>query len=185
MQIARKITVGTINGIRGGFVVAEGETRLVGRIYGMAGAVETKESTYGPYQRFKGEFRAINEDGEEIGAPILMLPEPASGMLAAALATESGKSGVQFGFDIFVQSTPKKQPGDRGYQYVIKPLLETAPSDPLKALAASLPALPAPAAPKQAALTGVDPAMQSAAEPAPATEAAPAPAQEKANNKKK
>lgn len=154
MQIARKITVGGINNVRGGFECKPDESRLVARIFGMARGSELKESNYGPYMRFKGEFRAINGDGEEFAATILMLPEPASSMLAEAVAGDETKTGVQFAFDIFVQGMPKKQPGDRGYQFVIKPLLETAPSDPLKALAGALPALQI-AAPKQPELPEV------------------------------
>lgn len=168
MQIAKKITIGTINGIRGGFACnwTEGkpETQaafLAGRIIGIARSVDAKQTTYGEAARFTGEFRAINQDGEEIAAPTLYLPSPADGLLKSAIVEADG-GAVNFAFDIYVQPTPKKQPGDRGYEYVIKPLLETKPSDPLAELAK---ALPAPAIkPKQEQLPGV------------ATEAAQAPA---------
>jgi hypothetical protein len=179
MEIARKITIAGINGVRGGFdVKPDAPVTLMARVMGLARKVEVKTTTYGDSLKFVGEFRAINADGEEFAAPVIYLPKPADEMLAEAL-TEAGENGVQFAFDIFIEPVPKKTPVDRGYQFKVKPLLDTKPSDPLAALMAGLPA-PAVRA-KQPALPGVDAASEKAPEPseekAPdvAQEAAPAP----------
>lgn len=140
MQILKKITVGGINNVRGGFKPPEAITH-VARLFGIVRSVETKESNFGPYLKFKGDIRAVNEDGEESAAPVMMLPSPADGLLAEALANDKDKNGVQFAFDIYINPTPIVKPGDRGYEYRLKPLMNTEPSDPLKAIVASLPAI--------------------------------------------
>ena len=180
MEIAKKISVGTINGMRGGFVCDYEKSKepfFAARIVGIASAVETKVTTYGDSLKFTGEFQATNMDGEIVAAPVAYLVAPADGMLKDALI--STKQPVRFAFDIYVQPTPKKNPGDRGYEYKVKPLLESKPSDPLGEM---LQGLPAPAVkPKQPQLTGTetpDPA------PAPAPIAAPAEAEHKGKVKK-
>lgn len=175
MQALKKITIGTINGKRGGFTAKEGDAdRVVGRIFGRVDSVATKSSNYGDYLRFSGMIKAINEDRKESFSPVLILPSPADLLLAAALQNDTEKMGVQFAFDIVLRAMPKKAPTDRGYEFIVMPLLETAANDPLKALQAALPALP-PAAPKQAALPGTDAAQGEAqAEAAAAPAAAPA-----------
>lgn len=160
MQIARKISVGSINGVRAGFKGVK-ETTLVGRLIGQALAFSTHDGDKGTYQKFKGEFRAINADGEEVAAPVMFLPSPAQEMLANAITEAQGKA-VSFGFDVYVVPHPTAV---LGYEYKIKPLLETAPSDPLKQLMAGLP--PMEVKPKQAAI-----------EMAPTTEANVAAAEE-------
>lgn len=180
MQALKKITIGTINGKRGGFTVKEGDPdRVVGRIFGRADSVATKSSNYGDYLRFTGMIKAINEDREESFSPVLILPSPADTLLAGALENDTAKMGVQFAFDIILRAMPKKNPTDRGYEFIVKPLLETEANDPLKAMQAALPPLP-DATPKQAALPGTD-----AASAAPAAAPAPAAEPEKAKTSKK
>lgn len=173
MQIARKISVGSINGVKAGFKGVT-ETTLVGRLVGQAMAATQHDGEKGSYTKFKGEFRAINADGEEVAAPVMFLPSPAQEMLADAVKAAEGKA-VAFGFDVFVVPNATAV---LGYEYKIKPLLETAPSDPLKALMAGLPAMELK--PKQAALemSPTDGAKSDEAktEAAAAPAAAPAPA---------
>ena len=175
MEITRKITIAGINGVRGGFAVKEGDpVSLIARVMGLARRVEVKTTTYGDSLKFVGEFRAINADGEEFAGPVIYLPKPADELLSAALV-EAGEKGVQFAFDIFIESVPKKTPLDRGYQFKVKPLLDTKPSDPLAAMMA---ALPAPAVRvKQDTLALDKPAATEDATP-PATEDATPPATE-------
>ena len=171
MQALKKITVAAINGKRGGFVVKEDDgDRVVGRIFGRVDSVESKPSNFGDYLRFKGSIKAINEEREECFSSVLILPSPADTLLADALLQDKDKMGVTFAFDIILHPVPKKTPVDRGYKYIVKPLMETAADDPLKALQASLPALP-PAAPKQAALPGTTEAPAAAPAEAPAAPA--------------
>lgn len=172
MQALKKITIGTINGKRGGFTVKEGDAdRVVGRIFGRVDSVATKSSNYGDYLRFAGMIKAINEDREESFSPVLILPSPADSLLAAALEKDEAKMGVQFAFDIVLRAMPKKNPTDRGYEFIVMPLLDTEANDPLKAMQAALPPLP-PAAKQQAALPGTEaPKAEEAQADAPTAEA--------------
>ncbi len=176
MQVARKISVGGINGVRSGFKGITEKT-FVARIVGIANSADAKESQFGAYWKFSGEFQATNQEGEIIAAPVCMLPEPAAGMLAAQIK-EAG-NGVQFGFDFFVVPDEKST---TGYTYQTSPLMESKPSNPLEDLLKAVPALPALPAPKQPALTGTEAATEKPAENAaekPAEKAAP-----KATNRK-
>ena len=142
MQVARKISVGSINGVRSGFKGTTEKT-FVARIVGIASSAEAKESQFGTYWKFTGEFQATNMEGEIIGAPACMLPEPSAGMLAAAVKESNG--GVQFGFDFFVVPDEKST---TGYVYQVHPLIESKPSNPLADLLQGVPELPKLAAPK-------------------------------------
>lgn len=169
MEVARKITVAGINNVRGGFTIApDAPMTLIARVMGLARSVSLKPTTFGDSLKFSGEFRAINADGEEFAAPVVFLPKPADELLAEAL-NGAGENGVQFAFDIFIEAVPKKTPIDRGYQFRVKPLLDTKPSDPLAALQASLPTLQLAA--KQPALALEQPATEAAPEVADAKEA--------------
>ena len=129
MQIAKKISVGGINGVRNGFKNVA-QTTLVARILGVAYSFEHKDTNFGKSLSFHGEFRAVNADGEEVAAPVCYLVSPADTMLAQAL-TEAKGSSVEFGFDIFVSPKEKRDERDLGYEYKVKPLLEATVSDPL------------------------------------------------------
>lgn len=172
MEIMKKMSVGGMNNVRNGFkdVIAQ---QLVARIFGIARSCETKDTNLGRSYKFVGEFRGINGDGEEFSAPVCYLPSPADGMLTEAIAAADG-SPVNFGFDIFVSPKEKRTPIDLGYEYKIKPLLDTKPSDPMAALMAGV--TPLTIAPKQAplALETPKPETPKAEEPAPTEEAKPA-----------
>jgi len=144
MQIERKITIGGINGIRKGFKDVT-ESRLVARILGIASEALREDGALGEYVKFKGEFRAINQDGEEFASAVCFLPKPADDLLESAIKNAGGKS-VNFGFDIFVHPNENVA---IGYEYKVKPLLETKPSDPLAALMGAIAPLQL-AAPKAA-----------------------------------
>lgn len=177
MEVQRKITVAGINGSNGGFSIApDAAPFLIARIFGMARKVEVKETTFGPYKRFSGDFRAINQYGEEFAAPVVILPEPADSLLETAMLAEGVdlSAGVQFGFDVFLAPHPKKTPVDRGYKFAVKPLMETAPNDPLKAMAAALPAPEVKARPTAALPPAAAPAESPAAAPVAEPAAAPA-----------
>jgi hypothetical protein len=145
MEILRKMSVGAINGVNGGFKDVT-ETRHVARIMGIVRGVETKETNIGRSYKFTGEFRGINEHGEEFSSPVCYLPNPADSMLVEAFTAANGQQ-VGFAFDVFVTPKPKRNSVDLGYEYKIKPLLETKPSDPLAALMESAGGAPKLAAP--------------------------------------
>lgn len=148
MEIMKKMSVGGMNGVTAGFKDVT-EARLVARIFGIVRSTETKDTNIGRSYKFVGEFRGVNGDGEEFSSPVCYLPSPADGLLTEAVAAAAG-APVNFGFDIFVSPKPKRTPVDLGYEYKVKPLLDTKPSDPMAALMAA--AAPLAIAPKQAAI---------------------------------
>jgi hypothetical protein len=148
MEILRKMSVGAINGVNGGFKDVT-ETRHVARIMGIVRGVETKETNIGRSYKFTGEFRGINEHGEEFSSPVCYLPNPADAMLVEGFTAANGQQ-VGFAFDVFVTPKPKRNSVDLGYEYKIKPLFEAKPSDPLAALIESVGGAPKLAAPKPA-----------------------------------
>ncbi len=139
MQIITKITIGGINSVRKGFKGVEAK-KHVARVIGIARSADLKPSeNMGDSFKFGGEFRAWNEKGEEFAGPVCYLPEPAQGMLNAAVIGDKSGAGVQFGFDFFVRPDEKSAVG---YVYETHPLMDSKPSDALAALAGSLPNLP-------------------------------------------
>lgn len=167
MQALKKITVAAINGKRGGWKVAENAPdQVIARIFGRADSVAAKASNYGDYLQFTGSIKAINADREECFSSVLILPSPADSLLAEALKNDTEKMGVTFAFDIVLRAMPKKNETDRGYQFIVKPLIETKSDDPLKALADSLPAMAALPAPAQQQLPVEEPAAEAAPEKA-------------------
>lgn len=134
MEVAKKITLQGINSVRGGFKNVK-ERRFIGRILGIAQAVDLKDSAFGSYHSFTGEFRGINEDGEETVAPVCIMPPMAAGPLASALKDGS----VKFGFDFFVEPNEKSSVG---YEIKCKPLMEVKNSSFLDELVATLPPAP-------------------------------------------
>ena len=151
MEIAKKITLGGINGVRKGFKGIT-ETLFVGRIMGIASSVEEGETPMGPYVKFKGDFEGTNMEGEITRAPVCYLIAPADGMLAAAIKASDNKP-VSFGFDFY--AVPMAD-AVLGCAYKVKPLLETAASDPMLALQAAIGA-PVPLKSKQLALPATAP----------------------------
>lgn len=186
MKLLRKMSVGALNETKGGFKGITEET-FMARIFGIARSVSVETSTFGAYFKFSGEFRGINQDGEESAAPVLYLIEPIDSMLKSALDGSEGKP-VEFAFDIY--AVPDTDPRSKtGYQYRAKTLQDSKPSEPLAALQASIanaPAIPPKKSAPQLALTGTE--AQAPAETAQAKDAeevAQAPAAEKAAGKGK
>jgi hypothetical protein len=145
MQVVNAISVGKINGISKGFKKVT-EKRHVARIMGVVQSSKTEDGAMGEYIEFKGEFRGVNEDGEEFAAPKCFLPSPADNMLHSAVQAAEGAS-VNFGFDFHI--IPDEAVAI-GYKYATTPLLEVKPSNPLQELMAQIKA--PPMGKKQAAL---------------------------------
>jgi hypothetical protein len=168
MEIARKVTIGGINGVRKGFKGIKEKT-FVARILGIVNDARIEDGQLGAYVKFTGEFQATNMDGVVTAAPVCMLPEPASGMLHSAFENSDGS--VKFGFDFFV--VPDESVAI-GYKYSTVPLVEAKPSNPLADMLQSMPALPALAAPKQPELPIAPDAEKPAENPTNSAEAKPA-----------
>jgi len=115
-------------------------------LYGVANGTKTGKSQFGDWIAFTGDFEAANmETGESFRAPVCFLPQPAQGMLEAALMKNS--DGVEFSFIVGIK------PADNafGYEYTVRPVKAANQSDALTALRemtqeAMLKTLPAPKA---------------------------------------
>jgi len=161
MKLLRKISVGTINGVRGGFKNVDKKVRVM-TIAGIAHGYKEKVSeTMGVSYAFNGEFRAINLDGEECAAAVAYVPEPVQGMLRAQIDTlqKDGAAAVEFGFHVYV--VPDED-AIKGYVFEVEPLTEAKPSTALESLTARIGF--SASAPAAEAL----PSPDKAADPAPA-----------------
>lgn len=134
MKLLKKISAGSINGIRGGFRDIKGRERvmtLIGVAHDSKQHVNEKDGkvSWG----FIGEFRAINRHGEEAVGPLAYIPEPMQSALQAQLK-DSGAS-VEFGFHVFaVEDTTSVV----GYVFECESLIEPKPSNAVAALASRL-----------------------------------------------
>lgn len=128
MKLVKKISVGGINNVRGGFdapTVVEGKKRVM-RIVGIArGYKEHVSATMGVSYGFQGEFRAWNLKGDECASAVCFLPEPAQGLLHEALCGEGGAS-VEFAFEFLLVPAPDSI---LKYDWEVVTLMDTKPSD--------------------------------------------------------
>lgn len=141
-SIAKKITVkGLVPDLKDiDRATLKGNKPLV-HVYGIARGFTPDSSQYGDYIRFNGDFEGVNlETGEAQRAGSMILPEIAQNLLHGVMNAE-GNNAVEFALEIGIK--PSKSPV--GYDYTVKPLIESVEADPLKALrGASQKALPAP-----------------------------------------
>lgn len=121
--------------------VGSGETVMIARFLGKATGWAVKSTDLGESIAIKGSFAGINlMTGEEFRAMggTCYLPEAAAGLIAATLEDDNAES-VDFAFEIGMKES---ETAIRGFEYVIKPLIEPAEDDALARLSKSLPALP-------------------------------------------
>lgn len=131
MILSRKISLSTINELRGSFP-KPAKRAFVGRVFGIVQSVSVEDAG-GQFFKFIGEFRAVNAKGVESGAPVCTLPEPA----ATALASACKKGiGAQFGYDFWTVPAPESR---LGYAYEFSELVKPAPHDSLAHVASALP----------------------------------------------
>lgn len=110
-------------------------------VYGVATGTKTGSSNFGDWLAFIGDFEGVDiATGEVSRSPVCFLPEPAQGMLEAALL--KNENGVEFSFIIGVK--PNKT-STTGYEYTVKPVVASKQNDALEKLrGATTQALPAP-----------------------------------------
>lgn len=146
-SIIKKIT---IKDVCGTVQKPESATTLM-RVVGIAKDFDTGTTTFGEFIKFKGQFRAINiATGEAFDSGAMILPDIANNLIFGALSSE-GANAVEFAFDLAIK--PSKSP--TGYDYTVQSLIESKEADPLSALLAvapDLPALPAPEKPAKKAV---------------------------------
>lgn len=149
MKLLKKISIGSVNNVRGGLKDIVGRVRII-TIAGLATGYKEKTSeTMGTSYAFSGEHRAINRDGEEAAAPIAYLPEPAQGLLKAQLDSVPQGTSVEYGFHFFAVEDAT---AIKGYYFECVPLMEARASTALETLTARLGF-------EQAAKTGTTPAL--------------------------
>ncbi len=122
-------------------------------IYGSARNYLVGISTYGEFMKFRGEFEAVNlATGESYRSANLLLPDIAASLLISALHAAGAKHGtvktaneaenpgepatapVEFAIEIGIRKSKNVQPGGAGYEFTLRPLIETRDSDPIAAL---------------------------------------------------
>lgn len=150
--------------------VQKGIKQDVMRVFGQCDKIKLGNTQYGETVEFLGNFEATNIlTGEVYRGSRLFLPPVLTDMLRAEVVA-AGETGVQFAFDIGIDSANNAH----GYQYTITPLSAPSQSDPLSmmkaALLANAPALPTPKAAEALAA----PVAENVGETAPAAEPAKA-----------
>jgi hypothetical protein len=138
-QIIKKIS---IKGILGTIdVPAEGETKVICRLMGIAKGAKTVTTTFGDSTGLLGDFAGVNtETGEIFRAPVMYAPAILIDMLMPQI--EQGNS-IEFAFDVAIT-------GDKTvavkYRYGLQTVIAPAQDDPMLKLMAKVEqaALPAP-----------------------------------------
>lgn len=179
MEILRKITIKTcgnfsiarIKEVMAAAKLEDGQSVPLLKIAGQSTGAKTGQTDKGQFTKLLGSFIGTDmTTGALYQSGQCILPEFIGGTLGSALM---GGESVRFAFQIEAR---RKDNAITGYEFVIKPLIDTKPTDAMAELmslagikAPDAPALAAPAAPAAPA----DPA------PAPAAPAAPAPTADK------
>ncbi len=136
-ELARRLTIANINGIRGGWPKPAAK-EFVARFAGRASFMEMKTTQFGEYARFGGTFIAFNKKGDRSESNYVILPEPAQGMVRAALMGNT--NGLDFAVDCFIE--PDSDPRNaRGYKFTCATVFENV-DEGLARLEKSLPRLP-------------------------------------------
>jgi len=125
--------------------MAEGETKWIGRIFGMAKGLKTGESNFGPWTAVLGDFQVEGYEGNGKGKTFrtgqLFLPEVVENMVVPEVANLEKGASVLFAFDIGIIANEESAPG---YVYTASFVKEPAENDPLSLFAKEVAALPAP-----------------------------------------
>lgn len=152
--IAKKISIGGINSVRGGFkaiklfglrqdptnpdqnapLLGDRDRVTVMTVVGLVNGYKEKTSeTMDTSYAFSGEFQAINAAGDKFIAPVCYLPEPAQGLIKSAV--DAGNNAIEIGF---VVDAVRADDSLLGYDYALKPLIEPKASTALDHLAGRL-----------------------------------------------
>jgi len=139
MNILKKLNAKDILGGKIARPAEDDPEKILFDVYGLARRAEVVTTAFGDSMKFRGDFEAVNsETGEVFRSTVMYLPELAADMLANAIG--EGANAVEFGFRIGMK--PSDSPV--GYEYTIKPLVETRDSDALESIRGSVKALAAP-----------------------------------------
>lgn len=124
----------------------DGESIELFTVIGQVIGHTTGESTFGPWIKLKGRFRATNKiTGDVFNSAVAMLPDEATTPLLVVLAVD-GAASVDMAFDVNAKVDDNTAVG---YVYEVVPLMAPSEDDPLERLQKALP--PPPKAEKAAA----------------------------------
>lgn len=128
--LLKKLSVATVYGEISKDSESVANSSPIIRVFGIASGIRTGQSNFGDWVAFTGDFGAINlESGEAFRGPQVFIPQPAQGMLEAAL---SKSDNVEFAFEIGVKPSKK---GSMGYEYTVRPIKEASDAAAFAALA--------------------------------------------------
>lgn len=154
--------------------IAEGQTLWAYKVGGTITGMQDGVGTYGPWYKFVGEFLAIDMiNGEEISSTAVCLQEPLQTMVLGQLKAEGS---LEFAAEIGIR---RRDDLATGYEFVMKPLIETKQPDHVERLKKLM--LGAPESPKPI-LAAVSETADAVEQPAKEPEEAEAP--KKASAKK-
>lgn len=136
-SLVKKITARDVMGNMKEFMREHGSGKKDGdqiELFNIIGQVighQVGESTFGPWVKLKGRFRATNTTtGDVFNSSVAMLPDEITDPVLAAL-TLDGAASVDMAFDIGVKIDDSTAVG---YVYVVKPLMKPSEDDPLERL---------------------------------------------------
>ena len=136
VNLLKKMSAATVIGQKIASVVKEhlggddkkdGGTLDLYTVFGIANGIKTGEhATNGAWVAFTGNFEANNHlDGSVARSGVVFAPAPMDSMLQSAL-TEN--ASVSFSFTVTVK---RRDDLAVGYEYIVKPHVETSEADPL------------------------------------------------------
>jgi len=148
LALLKKLSAKNIMGDVSAYVPDEvGETVELFRIFGKVSTLKRGESTYGPWIKFGGTFGAIRtHDGAQFRSGAMLLPAPVDAILAGAveqsIADAKDNDGevvpVEFKAVVSIRATVRKNPTDRGYEYICQTVGDPAAKDELAHLSDSV-----------------------------------------------
>lgn len=111
--------------------VAEGAVVPLLKVAGLSTAAATGQTDKGSFTRLTGNFVGTDlTTGELYQSGQCILPEYIGAQLGAALLGGGGRA-VQFAFEI---GAKRKDDAITGYEFTVKPLIESRPTDAMSAL---------------------------------------------------
>lgn len=144
LKLLKKVAVSTVCALPKTFFKEVTKETPIMRVAGIVRGHELVPTPYGEAVKFKGEFRAIDltrDAPENCAGAACYLPAPVDQMLLSALIENPG-AALEFAYDIAVVPDEKS---NVGYQYRVRTLTESKPSDPMAALLEKASATPLPA----------------------------------------
>lgn len=129
-------------------------------VFGTATATKTGETAFGVWTGFLGQFEAVRaEDGVRFRSSVLMLQDPAQGLLLAALQDAKSRdkdASISFAFNVGLRTSERWAKSEEGnsYEYTVDSVINVERTDPLAHLRNSLQGILPKQKPKQIAGPG-------------------------------